>query len=163
MENPEETPGKLSLLLIRLQEKIFGLYSKGIVGLIEVPNMTKVPGAPDFMRGVIKLNGCYIPVIDLRIKLDMTKTVFTVNTCLLIYNHNVHNVPFQAALLIDAIDEVKELQSGESIDLSNFEHHDIIEASNYDHVDKVLIINMESIFSLEDLEKVALSVSEAAI
>lgn len=42
--------------------------------MLEMPNFNNVPQVPDFMRGVINLRGCEVPVIDLRLRFAVQGT-----------------------------------------------------------------------------------------
>lgn len=49
-----------------------------------VPNVTRIPRMPDFMRGVINLRGAVVPVLDLRLKFGMGNTEITPATSIIV-------------------------------------------------------------------------------
>ena len=53
--------------------------------------VTKVPKAPAYMKGVINLRGSVLPLVDTRIKFDMTETEYTTNTCILVLDITINN------------------------------------------------------------------------
>jgi purine-binding chemotaxis protein CheW len=162
-DNSEKKANKISLIKIKLHERTFGVYGQMIEELTEVPNMTKIPGAPDYLRGVVPRNKRLIPVVDLRIKLGFPKTEFTVNTCLLICNQKIHEVPFMSALLVDAVHGVDEFErdrlkkKDQEWGAYTFDVIQIEDGSN------VLIINMDSLFSPNDLDRISFAIAEALI
>jgi len=57
---------------------------------LEVVGWTKLrpqPDKPDYIKGVIRLWGCEIPVIDLRILYGSGPTEMTGTTCIIIFEH----------------------------------------------------------------------------
>ena len=58
-------------LTFRLDEDEFGLEIIKVREIIGMLDITSVPRAPVYIKGVINLRGRVIPVIDLRIKLEM--------------------------------------------------------------------------------------------
>jgi purine-binding chemotaxis protein CheW len=57
------------------------LKVRELIGLLEI---TRVPRAPDFIRGVINLRGKVIPVVDLRVKFGMETAVATSQTVIIV-------------------------------------------------------------------------------
>jgi len=49
-----------------------------------VPNVTRIPRMPDFMRGVINLRGAVVPVLDLKLTLRMDATEITAATSIIV-------------------------------------------------------------------------------
>lgn len=56
----------LQLVSFRLGGEEFGLEILKVQEIIRMPDMTRVPNAPEFVEGVINLRGKVIPVIGLR-------------------------------------------------------------------------------------------------
>lgn len=153
--NQQKNLKKGTYLFIKLNEKLFAVPGNQVVEISEVPNMTKLPGAPDFLRGIIPYNKRHIPLLDLAIKLNMPKTDFTVNTCVLIINEKIHNVNIQAALLADAILDVDICDGAaytieNDVEIGNLFFKVLDKEKEY----KYLIINLESIFSNFDIENI---------
>jgi purine-binding chemotaxis protein CheW len=87
-------------------------YAVGILEVRELIGMmqiTRVPGARAFVRGVINLRGKIIPVIDLRLRLGMATTVPTDQTVIMLVQHTVGTAELVMALLVDEVLEVLDL------------------------------------------------------
>lgn len=65
MANKEE----MEIVSFKLDEKEYGLKIEFVKEVIRFKKITRVPGAPPFIKGVINLRGSIVPVIDLRYKL----------------------------------------------------------------------------------------------
>lgn len=72
--------------------------------------ITKVPGTPDFMRGVINVRGSVVPVLDLRLKFDMSPTEHTVDTRIVVMELNLDGEKTVLGALADSVNEVIELE-----------------------------------------------------
>ena len=48
-----------------------GLRVPQVVSVARFPNIRPLPGAPEYVRGTVSENGAKIPVIDLRLKMQM--------------------------------------------------------------------------------------------
>jgi len=80
--------------------------------VLEFSSVTKVPRTPDYMRGMINLRGNIVPVIDLRLKLGLSKTERTIDTCIVITEVPVEGQPTVLGALADSVQEVIELEAG---------------------------------------------------
>lgn len=98
-------------LTFKLQDEIFALDISIVREVLDFTIVTKVPGTPDFMRGVINLRGSVVPVIDLRLKFGMTVTEKTVNTCVIIVEVKVNDETVILGVLADAVQEVMDLEN----------------------------------------------------
>ena len=58
-------------LIFRIKEQLFTISVTNVNTIIQVPRLYQVPQAPDFILGVINVDGDVIPVIDTARKLNM--------------------------------------------------------------------------------------------
>ena len=79
--------------------------------VLEFTQVTKVPRTPEFMRGMINLRGNIVPVIDLRLKLGLTRTERTIDTCVVITEVDLDGEPTVLGALADSVQEVVELDA----------------------------------------------------
>jgi purine-binding chemotaxis protein CheW len=57
-------------LLFRSGESVYGVDSTQIQEIISLRGVTRLPGAPPFVRGLINVRGTIVTVIDLGLRLD---------------------------------------------------------------------------------------------
>lgn len=100
-------------LTFKLGEEIFALDVAKVREILDFSTITKVPKTPDFMRGVINLRGNVVPVIDMRLKLEMTMTEKTVNTCIVVVDVTLEGETIILGALVDSVQEVFELEPGQ--------------------------------------------------
>jgi chemotaxis signal transduction protein len=57
-------------VIFKINNQTFAIPSHSIREMITIPDVTPIPRAPDYVRGVINLRGSVIALIDLRLKLN---------------------------------------------------------------------------------------------
>ena len=87
-------------------------YGVGILQvreILELDAVTRVPGTPPFVRGVLNLRGQVVPVVDLAVKLGLPETQVTKRTCVVIVEVTFEGQPTVVGMMADAISQVIEL------------------------------------------------------
>lgn len=83
--------------------------------VIVLPEITPMPKTPEYMKGVINLRGLIIPIIDLRLALNMGKAEYDKQNCVIIVKMQIQNFEKLVGFIVDSVSEVFE------IDASNIE------------------------------------------
>ncbi len=96
-------------LTFKLGDEVFALDIGKVREVLDSTSIAKVPQTPDFMLGVINLRGTVVPVVDMRLKLAMTKTEATVNTCIIIVEIEIDAETTVLGALVDSVQEVMDL------------------------------------------------------
>jgi len=102
--NLEKTaaPNETQVVAFRLRKEEYGfdiLTVKEIKGLTDI---TRVPFALDYIKGVINLRGSVLPVIDLKKRLGLQDTEYTDDTRIVI----VKDEDIEVGMIVDAVSEV---------------------------------------------------------
>jgi len=71
--------------------------------------VTRIPDAPDYIKGVINLRGTIVPVMDLRLKLGMEHARYDSLTVMIVFNFNQRVL----ALVVDSVSDVIALDPSE--------------------------------------------------
>jgi purine-binding chemotaxis protein CheW len=91
-------------LLFRLAEETYGLPIAAVDEVIRVPNdVTRMPGAPSFVSGIINLRGKAVPLIDQRTRFDLAETTSGGQARAIILTIGA----LQAGFVVDSVSEVK--------------------------------------------------------
>ncbi len=64
-----EAEQQIQMISFTVAPEQFGLEILMVKEIIMIPDITKIPNAPDFVEGVINLRGNIIPILDLRKRL----------------------------------------------------------------------------------------------
>lgn len=81
--------------------------------IIEFGMVTRVPGVPASVRGVINLRGSVVPVIDLAVKFALPPIAITKQTCVVIVEVDQDGEKIVMGVLADRVSEVMTLSSQE--------------------------------------------------
>jgi purine-binding chemotaxis protein CheW len=79
--------------------------------VLEMTHVTPLPRTPDYLRGVINVRGSVVPVVDLRLKLGMTRTEQTPSTCIVVLDVSTQDGVTVVGGLVDAVQEVVDFDS----------------------------------------------------
>jgi purine-binding chemotaxis protein CheW len=77
--------------------------------IIEFDTVTRVPGAPPWVRGVTNLRGSVLPVIDLALKLGLPQSAPHRRSCIVVAEVSFQGEKLVLGVLADAIGQVVEL------------------------------------------------------
>jgi purine-binding chemotaxis protein CheW len=80
-----------------------------VTDIIECGVVTRVPGTPQWIRGVHNLRGTVVPVIDLAIKFGLPATEITRRTCIVIVEISVDDETLIMGVMADSVHQVVEL------------------------------------------------------
>ncbi|MDM8535514.1 chemotaxis protein CheW [Desulfobacterales bacterium HSG17] len=106
MNSIEINETAVQYLTFMLENENFALEITKVREVLDYTTITRVPRMPDFLRGVINLRGNVVPVIDLRLKLDMSSIEKTVDTCIVIVEIMIDGELTQVGALADSVKEV---------------------------------------------------------
>ncbi|MDW3193437.1 MAG: chemotaxis protein CheW [Cytophagales bacterium] len=143
-------------LTFMLDQEIFCVSVNAVVKILEVPNITRVPESPAFMKGIINLRGNILPVVDTRLKLGLEEADHSPKTRILVLDINSANKILSIGAIVDLAKEVisvntEEIQPPPS--LEDYERAPYIEGV-INHEEKfILILNINKLFAKNEIEE----------
>ncbi|MBQ1883973.1 MAG: chemotaxis protein CheW [Bacteroidales bacterium] len=102
-----------SFISFKLGEEYFAISVSQVLNILQLVQITKVPTAPDYMKGVINLRGTVLPIIDIRMKFGMDPIQYQRDTVILVLNVIIENEKVDAGILVDSVKEVFEIKKDE--------------------------------------------------
>lgn len=102
---------EVQVVAFKLRNEEYGFSILNVQEIKGLTDITRVPFAPDFIKGVINLRGSVLPVIDLKRRLGLEDTPYTSNTRIVIVQYEDVSV----GMLVDAVTEVRTI-NGEDFD-----------------------------------------------
>ena len=145
-------------LTFTLAEEVFAVDVDRVREILEITNITKVPQVPDFMRGVINLRGCVVPVLDLRLKFGMAETARTVNTCIIVVEVEMDGEKIVLGALADSVQEVIEMEPSQIEAAPHIGTHlktDFLKGMGKHDNRFVMILDIDKVFSGAELNAVS--------
>ncbi len=104
LEKRKELQEKYLMLMLAGQE--YGILLVKIKEIIGLPDVTPVPGTPDFIKGVTNLRGRVIPVADLRLRLGLEAADYSERTCVIISDIGTGTEKQMIGMIADSVTEV---------------------------------------------------------
>ncbi len=103
-----ETEGELNQLIsFEVGEEEYGLDILRVKEVIRIREITRLPKAPSFVRGIINLRGDVIPIIDLRDKFGLASQEYTAMTRVIVADVDAKLV----GMVVDAASQVVRIPS----------------------------------------------------
>jgi len=138
-------------IVIRLGAELFGIDIKYVENIVRMQRLTRVPKVPAYIKGVINLRGEVVPVVSLRLKMELEDDVIDKATRIIILKlENEGNT----GVMVDNVREVVTLSSDMiekiSFDTKEGKVSNITGVGKYQN-ELISILNMNCV-SLEEAE-----------
>jgi purine-binding chemotaxis protein CheW len=99
-------------MTFKLGDELFAINVSQVREVLEIPQITKVPTAPAYMRGVVNVRGQAIPVVDLHLRFGLPSTPDTLQSRVIVMELTIDGESTVIGGLADSVHEVIELEPG---------------------------------------------------
>jgi len=99
-----------SYITFKLGDELFAIDVARVREVLDLSEITRVPTAPPYMRGVVNVRGSAVPVVDLRLKFGLPATADTVDTRIVVLELELDGELAIVGGLADSVHEVLELE-----------------------------------------------------
>lgn len=141
-------------LSFRLGIEVFAINVLKVINILEMCQITKIPKAPEFMKGVINFRGTVLPVIDLRTKFGLPRENETIDTSIIVLSIDEKGETILVGTLVDAVKEVLELKIDEitaSPTIGTKYNSGFIEGMWRTGEKFIMILDIDKVFSTEEV------------
>ena len=90
-------------IVIKLGDERYGIPIKYINNIVKMQQVTRIPKAEQYLRGVLNIRGEVVPVMSLRLRMEMEPDEITEQTCIIILKPDELET---FGVIIDAVDRV---------------------------------------------------------
>jgi len=97
-------------LIFTLNEEEYGLELLKVKEIISIMPVTPVLDGPSYLKGMINLRDRVIPVMDIRLKMNMEPAKYTDLTCIVIIK-NTENNDVETGIIVDAVTDIQEIKA----------------------------------------------------
>lgn len=94
----------MQAVIFKINDEQFAVETSKVQGINDMINMTKVPKAPSYIKGLINLRGNIISVLDINMLLHMDSTEREQNNIIIL---NIMDE--QVGITVDQVDEVLDM------------------------------------------------------
>src|SRR5579863_8593976 len=99
-------------MTFKLGNELFAINVSQVREILEVSQITKVPTAPRYKRGVVNVRGQATPVVDLRLKFALSESPDTVHSRIIVMDLELDGEATVLGGIADSVHEVIELEPG---------------------------------------------------
>ncbi|MGD0832604.1 MAG: chemotaxis protein CheW [Terracidiphilus sp.] len=141
-------------LTFKLGNEIFATDVAKVREVLDLTTITQIPRTPEFMAGVINLRGSVVPVVDLRLCFEMSKTISTHNTCIIVVEVLLENESTVIGALADSVEEVIDLEPDQiqpAPRIGTQIRTDFIKGMGKRDTQFIMILDMDRVFSADEL------------
>ena len=100
-------------ITFKLGDELFAIPVTQVREVLDLTEITKVPTAPDYMRGVVNVRGSAIPVVDLRLKFGLPPIDDSVNSRIVVLEMELDGETTVVGGIADSVHNVIELEPNE--------------------------------------------------
>jgi len=151
-------------MTFKLGDELFAINVSQVREVLEVQQITKVPTAPVYMRGVVNVRGQAIPVVDLRQRFGLPSVPDNINTRVIVMELSIDGETAVIGGLADSVHEVIELEEGNINPPPRIAMRwrtDFILGMGKRGDEFIIILDVNAVFSSEELVAVSETVAPA--
>ena len=100
-------------ITFKLGNELFAINVEQVREVLELSQITRVPTAPFYMRGVVNVRGKATPVVDLRLKFGLPEAPDTVNSRIVVMELELDGESTVVGGIADSVHEVIEFDPGQ--------------------------------------------------
>ena len=133
--------------------------------VLDICPITKVPGTPEFMKGVINVRGSVVPVMDLQVRFGQPVSPVTKRTCIVIVEVLGPEGQQVMGVVVDAVNEVLDIDASEIEPPPAFGARiraDVMAGMGKVRGKFVILLNVDRVLDLDDLQALSQASSAAA-
>lgn len=141
-------------MTFKLGDELFAIDVAQVREVLEISQITKVPTAPAYMRGVVNVRGQATPVVDLRLRFGLPPGADSVHTRIIVMELELDGEATVLGGIADSVHEVIELEPG-NIDppprIAMRWRTDFIQGMGKRGDDFIIVLDIGAVFASEDL------------
>ena len=141
--------GEEQVVAFKLRREEYGFNILNVKEIKGLTDITRVPFASDFIKGVINLRGSVLPVIDLKKRLGLQDMEYTDDTRIVV----VREDDLEVGMIVDAVTGVitlnaEHIDAAKSVDNENSRFITGVGKVEEDRL--IILLNLEAIIGLAD-------------
>lgn len=100
-------------LSFTLGEEVYGIDVLKVQEIRGWEEVRPLPDTPDYVKGVLDLRGSIVPVIDMRLRFNLSGAEYTATTVTIILNVDTKEKSHVIGIVVDGVSDVLDIQEQE--------------------------------------------------
>jgi purine-binding chemotaxis protein CheW len=145
-------------ITFRLGDELFAIPVAQVREVLDMSVITRVPKAPNYMRGVVNVRGSAIPVVDLRLKFGLSAAADSVNTRIVVLELNLDGEAVVVGGIADSVHDVIELEPSlieEPPRMAMRWRAELVLGMGRCGDEFVIILDIDRVFTLDDVAQIS--------
>ena len=145
-------------ITFRLGDELFAIDVIQVREVLDRTQITRVPTAPSYVRGVVNVRGAAIPVVDLRLKFGLPALTDSVNTRIIVLEVMLDGEKVIVGGLADSVHDVIALdpqQIDEAPRIAMRWRSELIKGMGKQGGEFIIILDINRVFSSDEVALVA--------
>jgi len=146
-----------SFLIFKNNKELFAIPVGKVHSILEIPRITNLPEAPDFLIGVISFRDSVLPVIDFNIKFFMIHTQIKKESCIIVTDILIEQTALLIGILVDEVIEVNEIMNSQILDspsIGSIYKSQFIEGMKQQDNGFIQFVNIDKVFSISEVSDI---------
>lgn len=147
-------------LTYRLGGEEYGVDILKVQEIRSVDRVTRLPEAPEYIRGVVNLRGTIVPVVDMRIKFRLGTADYNEQTVMIVLNMEERTV----GMVVDGVSDVLTLNADQirpPPELSGALHTDFVTGIGAVDERMLILVDIDRLMDFDALDSVELQAQAA--
>ncbi len=98
-------------LMFSLGEHLYGIEILKIIEISKLGNIRTIPKAPEYVKGIMNFRGMLIPVVDMRVILNLETVEYTEKNYIIIIELSVGSKTLRFGIAVDSVTEIIDVKS----------------------------------------------------
>lgn len=142
----------LQWVTYRLDDETYGINVMQVQEVLRYTEIAPVPGAPNYVMGIINLRGNVVTVIDTRARFGLSPSEITDSSRIVIIETSDHVV----GILVDSVAEVVYLRASQidsAPNVGNDENSKFVQGVSNRDDELLILVDLDKLFDEEELDE----------
>lgn len=139
-----ESHGTDQYLTFVMDEEEYGVDILSVQEIRGWEKTTKIPNSPKYLKGVINLRGTIVPIVDLRVKFNLSQVEYTPVTVVIVLKLTFEAGERTVGIVVDAVSDVYSILENDIR-----ESPDVSQSANSQFIKGLATVNEKMVIILE--------------
>lgn len=150
----QDTGSSINVFLsLKLENEIFAINVFKVLEVLDHQHITKLPNAPQYIKGVINFRGAILPVIETREKLHMLPRENSDKIVIIVLDVQHGNRNFMLAAIVDEVKDVLKIKDSDILPVPEIGcdyNTEFIEGMILSDNGFIMLLNSDRILTVDD-------------
>lgn len=140
-----------------ISSELYAVNVTKVLEVLEKQNITKIPNAPAYIKGIINFRGEVVPVFESRIKFNLPERDENAQNVVIVLDLSKDNDVFRIGAIVDKVKDVISIEDNEikAVPSMSKEYNTEFLQGIFKQNEKfILLLDVEKVFTSEELKSI---------